>query len=39
MPATARRNQGKTEFVKEVLTKNPRANAQAVRAGSDPDGA
>ena len=31
MPATARRNQGKTEFVKEVLTKNPHANAQAVR--------
>jgi hypothetical protein len=31
MPATARRNQGKTEFVKEVLTNNPHANAQAVR--------
>ena len=31
MPATARRNQGKTEFVREVLTKNPHANAQVVR--------
>src|SRR6185437_2720444 len=31
MPATARRNQGKTEFVREVLTKNPHANAQSVR--------
>jgi hypothetical protein len=31
MPATARRNQGKTEFVREVLKKNPHANAQAVR--------
>jgi hypothetical protein len=31
MPATERRNQGKTEFVKEVLRKNPHANAQAVR--------
>jgi hypothetical protein len=31
MPATARRNQGKTEFVREVLTRNPHANAQKVR--------
>src|SRR5690242_17096893 len=31
MPATERRNEGKTEFVKEVLRKNPRANARAVR--------
>jgi len=31
MPATAKRNQGKTEFVKEVLAKNPRANAKTVR--------
>jgi hypothetical protein len=31
MPATARRNQGKTEFVREVLTKNPHANATVVR--------
>jgi hypothetical protein len=31
MPATARRNQGKTAFVREVLSKNPHANAKAVR--------
>lgn len=31
MPTTARRNQGKTEFVKQVLTRNPRANARTVR--------
>lgn len=31
MPATAGRSPGKTEFVKEVLTRNPRANAQKVR--------
>jgi hypothetical protein len=31
MPATARRNQGKTEFVREVLTRNPQANARKVR--------
>ena len=31
MPATARRNQGKTAFVREVLQKNPHANAQFVR--------
>jgi len=31
MPATARRNQGKTEFVRKVLTKNPHANAKVVR--------
>lgn len=31
MPATERRGQGKTEFVKQVLRKNPKANAQKVR--------
>ena len=31
MAATARRNQGKTAFVREVLQKNPHANAQFVR--------
>lgn len=25
------RNQGKTDFVRDVLTKNPRANAQTVK--------
>ncbi|SRR5579883_2896838 len=40
MPATGKRNQGKTEFVKDVLSKNPHANAKAVRdawaaAGND----
>jgi hypothetical protein len=30
MPATVKRNQGKTMFVKEVLHDNPRANARAV---------
>jgi hypothetical protein len=31
MPTATKRNQGKTEFVREVLTKNPHANAQVVR--------
>ncbi len=31
MPATAKRNQGKTEFVRSVLEKNPHANARIVR--------
>jgi hypothetical protein len=31
MPATGKRNQGKTEFVREVLSRNPHANAKAVR--------
>lgn len=31
MPATLKRNQGKTEFVKEVLTSNPHANARTIR--------
>ncbi len=31
MPATEWRNQGKTAFVREVLTRNPYANAQVVR--------
>jgi hypothetical protein len=31
MAATARRSQGKTEFVKTVLEKNPYANARIVR--------
>jgi hypothetical protein len=31
MPATARRNQGKTAFVRDVLTRNPHANAKVVR--------
>ena len=30
MPATATRNQGKSKFVKEVLSDNPQANAAAV---------
>jgi hypothetical protein len=31
MPATAKRNQGKTEFVRSVLDRNPYANARIVR--------
>jgi hypothetical protein len=31
MPATEKRNQGKTEFVREVLSRNAHANARAVR--------
>jgi hypothetical protein len=31
MPATVKRNQGKTEFVRSVLEKNPFANARIVR--------
>lgn len=30
MPATARRDQGKTKFIREVLSKNAHANAQKV---------
>ena len=30
MPATATRNQGKSNFVREVLNDNPQANAAAV---------
>jgi hypothetical protein len=31
MPTTGKRNQGKTEFVQGVLSRNPHANAKAVR--------
>ena len=31
MPATQQRNPGKTEFVKEVLRRNPHANARKIR--------